>query len=74
MSLYEVSHDFCELDLIREVGDRFFLVREEGGEGVDVDVVDSSDMRIGNDDEWQAAESMDAVSKARGKKGECEVR
>lgn len=31
MGLYEVGHDLCELDFIFEIGDRPFLVREQGG-------------------------------------------
>ena len=36
VGLDEVGHDFCELDLVGEVGDGFFLPGEEGREGVDV--------------------------------------
>ena len=52
MGLHEVGHDFCELDLVGEVGDGFFLPREEGGERVDIVAVDLSDVRVRDDDEW----------------------
>ena len=41
MRLHEICHHFCELDFIFERGDLPLLVREQGGEGVDVVVVDA---------------------------------
>ena len=73
VGLDQVGHYFGELDLVGEVGDGFFLPGEEGREGVDVVTVDLGDVRVGDDDEGEAAQCVDAVGEAGGEEGEGEV-
>ena len=73
MGLHEVGHDFCELDFFFQRVDLALLVREEGGEGVDVVVVDAGDVRVRDDDEGEVAESLDAMGEADGEEREGEV-
>lgn len=47
--------------------------REEGGEGVQVVVVDAVDVWVRDDDVGQVAEGLDAVGEADGEEGEGEV-
>lgn len=44
--LYEVGHYLCELDFLFQGVDLPLLVREQGGEGVDVVVVDAGDVWV----------------------------
>lgn len=74
MRLYQICHDFCELDLIFQCVYLPLLIREQGGEGMDVVVVDAGDVRIRDDDEGEVAEGLDPVSEADGQEGEGEVR
>ena len=73
MCLHEVGHDFCELDFFFQRVDLALLVWEEGGEGVNVVVVDAGDVRVRDDDEGEVAECLDAMSEADGEEGEGEV-
>lgn len=64
--LDQVSHDLCELDLIFKVGNAALLVREEGGEGVNVVIVDLSDVWVRDYDEGKVPESLNAVRESDG--------
>ncbi len=71
--LDEVGHYFCELDFLFQGVDLPFLVGEQGGEGVDVVVVDAGDVRVRDDNEGEVAEGLDAVGEADRQEGEGEV-
>lgn len=73
MRLHQICHDFGKLDFLFERVDLPLLVGEQGGEGVDVNVVDAGDVRVGDDDEGEIAEGLDPVGKADGQEGESEV-
>ena len=73
MRLHEIRHDFCELDFLFERVDLPLLVWEQGGEGVDVVVVDAGDVRVGDDDEGEVSKGLDSVREADGQEGEGEV-
>ena len=73
MRLHEICHHFCELDFIFERGDLPLLVGEQGGEGVDVVVVDACDVRIRDDDKREVAEGLDSVGEADRQEGEGEI-
>ena len=73
MRLDEIGHYFCELDLLFQGVYLPLLVWEQGGEGVDVVVVDAGDVRVRDDDEGEVAEGLDSVGEADGEEGEGEV-
>ena len=51
MRLHEICHHFCELDFIFQRVDLPLLVGQQGGEGVDVIVIDAGDVWVRDDDE-----------------------
>ena len=69
VGLDEIGHDFCEMNLIFEVGDPTFLIWKNGGEGVNVVVVDPSNMWVGDDNEGKVAESLNTMGKANREEG-----
>lgn len=64
MRLYQICHDLCELDLIFQRVDLPLLVRQQSGEGMNVNIVDAGDVRIRDDDEGEVAEGLDSVGEA----------
>lgn len=73
----ELGEGGGEGDLVREGRDgrlmRRVVPRQEGGEGVDVVVVDAVDVGVRDDDVREVAEGLDAVGEADGDEGEGEV-
>ena len=71
--LHEVGHDLCELDFLVQRVDLPLLVGEQGGERVDVVVVDAGYVRVRDDDEGKVAQGLDPVGEPDGEEGEGEV-
>lgn len=77
MGCHELREDFREANLVIEGADSAVAAlgppREEGGEGVDVVVVDLANVGVGDYDVGEVAEGLDAVGEADREKGEGEV-
>ena len=64
MGLHEVSHDFCELDLVLQRRDLVLRPWQQRGQAVDVVCVNFRYVGIRNDDEWQVLQRLYAVRKS----------
>lgn len=78
MSGDELGEDLCEADLVVERDDGTALanglpVGKQDGEGVEVVVVDTGDVGVGDNNVWEVAEGLETVGEADGEEREGEV-
>ena len=59
--LHQIGHDVGELFLVLEVGDPPFPIRQEGREGMNIVVVDASNVGVRHHDEGEVSQCLYAM-------------